>query len=202
VLYGLAAALVIARTARRLIAVHRLELDDAFVWFALTCLSAATGIFLKKLSIIMLQEAMAMVPDVIVPITQVSQLISSINFLDAFLCTIWTCTFAIKGSFLVLFGKLIKGISKKLDLYFRFVIGYTILTWIFLVVEPFILCPYFGSAGGNVTIVPQYRIVGKLANKSLVKCWPETIYNKTVALTVLITILDIGSDIMSTSRLS
>lgn len=97
----------------------------------------------------MLQEAIAMDPGIIVPITDVDQLIKSISFLDAFLCTIWTCTFAVKGSFLALFWGLIKGISKHLDRYYWFVVVYAFVAWGFLVSEAFVLCPYFGAEGGK-----------------------------------------------------
>ncbi|TVY93489.1 hypothetical protein LAWI1_G001486 [Lachnellula willkommii] len=168
--FGIAATTVILRTARRLIIFRRLELDDAFVWFGLLCLSAATGILFHNMSTIMLQEAIAMVPDVTVPISDVSKLINSISFLDAFLCSIWTCTFA----------KLIQGISKNLNRYYWLVVGYTFLAWVFLIVEPFILCPYFGIEGA--------------------KCYPEYNYPKTFWLTIVISIIDIASDLMIASN--
>jgi hypothetical protein len=149
VLYGTAAIAVILRTIRRLILFRKLKLDDAFVIFGLLCLSATTGVFFHSVEIIMLQEAIAMEPKAIVPITLVPRLLNSMTFLDVYLCTIWTCTFAVKASFLSLFRKLIQGVSKNLDRYYWFVVGYTFVIWVFLVVEPFVLCPYFGTEGGK-----------------------------------------------------
>jgi len=152
VLFGTAAASVILRTVQRLALFHRLKLDDAFLWFALSCLGAATGIFLHNMFIIMIQEAIPMEPETIVPITEVSRLLSSISILDAFLCTIWTCTFAVKASFLALFWKLIQGISKSFNRYYWIVVGYTFVVWMFLIAEPFILCPHFGMDGGKYSV--------------------------------------------------
>jgi hypothetical protein len=149
VLFGTAAITVILRTIRRVYLFRQFKLDDAFVVFGFLCLSATTGVFFHSLDIIMLQEALAMEPTVIVPITSISRLLNSMTFLDVFLCTIWTCTFAIKGSFLALFRKLIQGVSKNLDRYYWFVVVYTFICWVFMVVEPFVLCPYFGTEGGK-----------------------------------------------------
>jgi hypothetical protein len=156
VLFGLAATGVILRTIRRLVLFRRLKLDDAFVWFALLCLSAAAACFIHSLFILILEDAIPMEPDVIVPINSVSALLSSISIIDAFLCTIWTCTFAVKGSFLALFWNLIQGLSREINTYYWVVVGYTFVTWLFLVVEPFILCPHFGVDGGMLSASTLY----------------------------------------------
>ncbi|KAF4634133.1 hypothetical protein G7Y89_g3982 [Cudoniella acicularis] len=179
VLFGIAASAVTSRIVRRILTLGRLKLDDAFLWLALLCLGAATGCLYKDLFIMMLEDAIPMDPNVVVPINELPRLFASISIIDAFLLTIWTCTFAVKASFLSLFWTLIQGISKRVNNYYWCVVGYTVTTWLFLIAEPFILCPHFGANGA--------------------KCYPEDNYPKTLGLTILITILDIASDVMIAS---
>lgn len=144
VFFSIAAISVLLRTATRLWTRRRLYLDDVLLLWALICLSAATGIGYHILALNFLEEAIAVEPTVVVPISQLGNLMGSLAYTDAFLCLIWTCTFSVKFSFLALFRLLIKRVSKHLTRYFWFVVVYMVLTWMFLVVEPFILCPYQG----------------------------------------------------------
>ncbi|KUJ14098.1 uncharacterized protein LY89DRAFT_564565, partial [Mollisia scopiformis] len=171
-----AAFSVIARTIRRLVLFLRLKLDDAFVWFALICLGVACASYFEMIYTIILEEAIAMDPDVIVPINEIAAILSSITYIDIFLCTVWTCTFSVKASFLALFWHLIHGLSKQINTYYWVVVGSVLANWLFLVVEAFILCPEFGEKA--------------------VKCYPEDNYFKTLLLTILITVLDVTTDIM------
>ena len=92
----------------------------------------------------MLQEAITADPKMIFPVDQIGNMIGSLPYTDSFLCLTWTCIFSVKASFLALFSHLIRDVSPRLTMYFRCVIGYTFLTWMFLQTEGFIACPWFG----------------------------------------------------------
>lgn len=55
----------------------------------------------------------------------------------------WAATFAIKLSFLILFRQLNKRVSKRITIYIWVVILFTVLTWAFATIEPFISCHSF-----------------------------------------------------------
>ena len=55
----------------------------------------------------------------------------------------WTATYAVKFSFLALFKQLISRLSKKINIYSWIIVGFTLLSWAYIVAEPFILCPGF-----------------------------------------------------------
>lgn len=67
---------------------------------------------------------------------------------DSFVVLAWTAIFCAKFSFLALFRLLIVAVTGRIKTYFWFVVGSTALTWVFVVVEPFILCPYFNEQAG------------------------------------------------------
>lgn len=195
-LFGLAALTVIARTIIRIYTLHRLKLDDGLLIFALLCLSVATALFYYTLPTDMLEEAIAVDTSIIIPIDLLESLVTSVKYTDTFLCMIWTCTFSVKGSFLALFRLLISNVSPWLTRYYWTVVVYVLMTWMFMICELFILCPYFGLDQGG----PQTR-PGKNGDIGLtlrpVKCYPENNYAKTIGLTILVSILDIVSDILS-----
>ena len=142
-LFGLAALCVIGRIIARIYTRRRLFLDDCFLIFGLLCLSAGTGLVHAFCRTIFVVEAVKMDPTIVVPLDQLQHLAQTYAILDSFLCVMWTTTFAVKFSFLALFRLLIRRVSKSITTYYWIVVAITIVTWIFLVGEPFILCPYF-----------------------------------------------------------
>ncbi|KAI0867978.1 hypothetical protein GGS24DRAFT_507256 [Hypoxylon argillaceum] len=71
-------------------------------------------------------------------------------------------------------------ISRTVNWYYWFIVFFCILSWAFLVAEPFIICPYFGLDAAV--------------------CFSSTVNDKkTLGLTALVTALDILSDIMVVS---
>jgi hypothetical protein len=146
--------------------------------------------------------ALKLDPTVVVSLKDVISLAHSLAFIDSFLALAWTAIFFVKFSFLALFRVLIKHISKKISIYFWVMVGYCILTWMFLVSEAFIVCPYFGAESSKCPLNTVFYIsTCSAANRVLVKCTPETPFTLTLALTILITILDITADILSTISL-
>ena len=137
-----------------------------------------------------------------VPLNDVLSLANSLAFIHTFLSLAWTAIFFVKFSFLALFRVLLKHISRKLSIYFWVMVGYFVVTWMFLVTEAFIVCPYYGAESSKCPLNTVFYIsTCSAANGVPVKCTPETPRTKTLALTIFITILDVTSDIMSTTSL-
>ncbi len=61
----------------------------------------------------------------------------------SFLILAWTATFLVKFSFLAFFRQLIWNVA-GMRRYYWVVVGLTVLAWMFLITEPFILCSQFG----------------------------------------------------------
>lgn len=134
----------IMRLALRIFTRRRLYLDDYILLFGLACLAAATYLVYSFSHLIFLSNAVRLDPLVSPTFSETTKLINSLKIIDSFLALIWTTTFAVKLSFLVFFKQLIERVSKKITIYYWVVVVFTVLTWMFLVSEAFILCPYFG----------------------------------------------------------
>jgi hypothetical protein len=65
-------------------------------------------------------------------------------YLNAYLSLLWTATFAVKFSFLAYFRQLVQSVA-NMRTYFWIVVAFTIVSWMFVIGEPFILCHYFGA---------------------------------------------------------
>lgn len=121
----------------------RLYLDDYLVIIALLCLCAGTGLVYAFCQSIFVTQAVKGDPSIIIPPDEYDNLAHTFAILDSFLCVMWTSIFAVKLTFLALFRLLIRRVSEIITRYYWIVVATTIVTWMFLVVEPFILCPYF-----------------------------------------------------------
>ncbi|KAI0850263.1 hypothetical protein F5Y00DRAFT_268414 [Daldinia vernicosa] len=179
VLTGLALCCFIGRLAVRLTYQKRLYLDDAFLIIAAASLCAATGILYRICYSLYLHSAAFLVPQPLPFLfANYAELINLQGYGYPFLALIWTTTFAVKGCFLAFMRPLVWHISRRVNWYYWFITVFCILSWAFVVSEPFIVCPYFGLEGR-------------------VKCFNWTIDDKkTLGLTALVTVLDILSDLM------
>lgn len=142
-IFGLAVLCVLSRIFARIYTRRRLFLDDCFLIIGLLCLGAGTGLIHVFCQTIFVVEAIKMDPTVVIPLDQYNEIPQTFAILDAFLCVMWTTTFAVKFSFLALFRLLIRRVSNSITTYYWIVVAITTVTWMFLVAEPFILCPYF-----------------------------------------------------------
>lgn len=146
---GLATLLCAFRFGLRLKLRHKLFIDDAFVLVGLLSLISATGVLYHYMESMFRLEAINLDPTVVFSLSEILQLIYANKWFDIYLALMWTATFAIKASFLAFFRNLIRDVSRRLERYWWFVVIFTIITWIFLVVEPIILCPHFGMAASK-----------------------------------------------------
>ncbi|KAH8723974.1 hypothetical protein GQ44DRAFT_709438 [Phaeosphaeriaceae sp. PMI808] len=181
VLTGLALCCFIARIAIRLIYQKTLRVDDAFLILAVACLCAATGILYHISYFLYMHSAALFVPGILpYLLADFFELLKFQKKVYPYLTLIWTTTFAVKACFLTFMRPLIWHVSRKMNWYFWFIVVFTAVTWAFVVVEPFIICPYF--------------------ELEAVKCFSSTVASKkTIGLTALVTTLDILSDIMIVS---
>ncbi|KAF2112886.1 hypothetical protein BDV96DRAFT_579311 [Lophiotrema nucula] len=181
VLTGFALLCFVARIAVRLRYQKSLRLDDAFLIVAAACLCAATGILYHICYFLYLHSAASLVPQILpYLLANFHELLRLQKRVYPFLALIWTTTFAVKGCFLAFMRPLVWHISRAMNWYYWFVVVFCIVSWAFVVADPFIICPYFGLDG--------------------VKCFSSTVDGKkTLGLTVLVTVLDILSDLMVVS---
>lgn len=199
VFFGLAVLSVVGRMVARVYTRRRLYLDDAFLIFGLVCLCAATVLAYMNTRTMFLVEAIQRYFSIVIPADQAQPLLSAMAFGVSVLCLTWTATFAVKFSFLVMFWHLIQRVSKWLTRYYWAVVATCVISWMFVICEPFILCQYFGLDTGWVLFSDD----GVLElTKCSVKCFSNHPYRLNAALKGLTTTLDITTDIMSEFRLA
>ncbi|KAI1498935.1 hypothetical protein F5X99DRAFT_420218 [Biscogniauxia marginata] len=181
VLTGLALCCFVARMAIRLTYHKCLRLDDAFLIVAAASLCAATGILYHICYFLYLHSATLLVPQLLpYLLANFSELLELQKRVYPFLALIWTTTFAVKGCFLAFMRPLVWHISRTVNWYYWFIVVFCIISWAFVIADPFIICPYFGV--------------------DAMKCFSSTVDGKkTLGLTALVTVLDILSDIMVVS---
>lgn len=151
VFFCLAVFGVTGRMVTRIYTRRRLYLDDAFLVFGLTCLCAATVLCYRMVRTLCLVEALQRYPgEIIIPIDQLKPLLDAMAVGVSVLCLTWTTTFVVKFSFLILFWHLIQRTSKWIHRYYWAVTGTCVISWMFVICEPFILCHYFGADTGGL----------------------------------------------------
>lgn len=146
---GLAVLAVVGRLLIRVYTRRRLFLDDAFVIFGLGCLCTATALSYHMARSLPLEEALRHYSDLVISAEQTQSLLGDMEFAASIFCLVWTTTFAVKFSFLVLFWQLIQRVSKWLTRYYWAVVGTCVISWLFVISEPFMLCQYFGLSSGR-----------------------------------------------------
>ncbi|KAI0503055.1 hypothetical protein F5B22DRAFT_652456 [Xylaria bambusicola] len=181
VLTGLALLCFVGRIVIRLKYQRQLCLDDAFLILAAAALVTATGILYHICYFLYLHSAALLDPEVLpYVVTDFNQLLNLQKKTYPYLALIWTTTYAVKACFLAFMRPLVWHISRGVNWYYWFTVTFSLVSWAFVVAEPFIICPYFGL--------------------DAMQCFNSTVNKqKTVALTALVTVLDILSDIMVVS---
>lgn len=187
--------------AIRLTYQKQLRLDDAFLIFAAACLCAATGILYNITYFLYLHAAALLAPEVLPEVlAHFDELLNLQKKVYPFLSMIWTTTFAVKGCFLAFMHPLVWHISRKVKWYFWSVVAFCLISWMFVIVDPFIICPYFGTDASEYLVPILVQLTKFQSNLFVVQCFASTVdESKTLGLTALVTILDISSDLMSTN---
>ena len=197
--FVLALLSVLGRIVVRVYTRRRLFLDDAFLVWGLVCLCAAKVLSLRMLRTMFLVDAIQHYSDIVIPTDQARPLLRAMAVGAAYLGLTWTTMFAVKFSFLALYWHLIQRVSQWLIRYYWAVVGTCIVSWMFVICEPFLLCHYFGINTCQASFSPP-RVEPLLLNVWPVKCLSNVPYRLNAGLTGLITALDIITDIMSKSE--
>jgi hypothetical protein len=100
------------------------------------------------------------------------------SILIAYLALGWLAIFAVKCSFLALFHKMCRNVSRNLTAYFWVTVAATGTSCIVVILESFIMCPRFGADAAQ--------------------CFLENQYTFSISSGVVVQSLDIVTDLMST----
>lgn len=115
---------------------------------------AAIGLLYADMPRLYLQEAVFEDPKHFqLTASDIPELWESLRMEDAFLILAWTAEFSVKISLLLFFRRLVDRLP-RMTLYVRFVLGFTIIVWIIIVCEPFMICRYFDATMIGETYIP------------------------------------------------
>ena len=128
---------------------YKLYIDDFFLIFGVICLSAATCLVYTHSRLIFLYNAIRIKPAIIPTVNELMQLQNAMKILDSYLAVVWTTTFSVKFSFLIFFKRFIDRVSRRMTIYLWTVAVLTVFSWMFIIIEPFIVCPHFGFDAGE-----------------------------------------------------
>ena len=159
-----------------------LNLEDYFILFATTCLTAEMALLLSY------TDAMYRIDGATLNINVLKFLIgdrelskelisSGPSTLVAYMTLGWLAIFSVKVSFLALFYEMCRNVSLKLTAHFWVTVAATILSSIVVILESFILCPQFGA--------------------DATRCFLNNNYTFSISSGVVAQSLDIATDLMS-----
>lgn len=148
-LTGLAFFVAFVRLALRLKFRKKLLLDDVFVLAGVISLAVSIGVLTQYYETLFKTEALNTDPTVKFSYDEALPMLEAPKLFDTYLAFLWTSVYAIKFSFLVFFRTLIKNVSRKLDIYYWFIIVFCIISWVLAICMPFMLCPYFTAEGSK-----------------------------------------------------
>lgn len=146
---GISVVLILVQLFIRIHTRRKLYLDDYVLLFGLACLGAASYLGFTHSRAIFVHQATRIRPKIVATIGELMEQQNSLKILDSFLALIWTTTFSVKLSFLIFFKQLIDRVSRRILIYLWTVVVFTVVSWMFIVSEPFILCHYFGFEAGE-----------------------------------------------------
>lgn len=148
-LLTISALVVIVGIGIRIFTRHQPRLDDYFMLFGLLCLCGTAGLLLNITRDLFVAEAIGRDPTVKLTVGDIQ---SSTNSLTIYLCfrsLAWTTIVCVKFSFLALFRLLIRNLSKRIVIYFWFVVGCTLLAWLYMVTVDWLICRHTGAGPGK-----------------------------------------------------
>lgn len=205
-LFGVAILIVAARIGTRWRTRQRLYLDDLFLLFGLACLCGATGIILISVRKIFVIEALLVDHSFLLTVEGALSIADTAPAIThSFLFLTWTAVISVKFSFLALFRLLIQRISWKINFYYWFVVVFTIITWIYMVSEAFIICPAFGPQITSINICKKCFLADHWRKicwqVSPARCATQDQAIISLILSIMLTVLDIATDTMSNNSL-
>jgi hypothetical protein len=83
--------------------------------------------------------------------------------IDAFTVLAWTAIFCVKFSFLAFFRQFIVVPGSKTNVYYWTVVVVTSVSWVFLVLVPFVACPHSGA-----NVISKFYSNGPFLNGTLI----------------------------------
>lgn len=171
----LLAVIAILASSARLIFRYRgdrtLHLEDYLVGFASICLVIETGLLYDFNRVLYMIDGATLHKPVLAYIGRDPELTKELldsgpSTLVAYFTLGWLAIWAIKYSFLALFYKMLRNVSRKLTAYFWCTVAATGMSGVVVILESFILCPHFGADAGMtgvaLTIFPLTQQYSKV----------------------------------------
>ncbi|KAH8702825.1 hypothetical protein GQ44DRAFT_831736 [Phaeosphaeriaceae sp. PMI808] len=175
--FTLATLALLGRVGVRLIIRRRLFLDDYILLFGYAALCSATAVIYRFLHLIYVLNALKYDKTVVPTLRDLEAIgqAQAINY--SLLAVIWTAICCVKFCFLATLKVLIANVSVRVIAFYWFAVAISVVTWCLSWTIAFIICPYVGM-------------------DLIIHCSPETPFVKTLALSILVTVLDSVTDLI------
>ncbi|CAI6334862.1 unnamed protein product [Periconia digitata] len=125
----------------------KLFADDFLVIFATCCLATSTGLFYKLSPSLFMTDALRANRENLAMYSskEATAMLAMHEYIEAFITFAWTANYAVKLSFLVFFRQLVRDVSGRLTIMWWFVLAFTIVSWIFSILNKYIACSVSGT---------------------------------------------------------
>jgi hypothetical protein len=169
---------VLARFAIRIFGGRKIRWDDGFVLVSCLCLIVAFVCVHKLLNTFYLIEAMNQRKTI--PFREdIPAILDTPKWAFIFSTFNWTSLYLVKFAFMNFFHTLTRGLSVKIMRFYWITVGFLVLCWIYAVINFVVICPHFGTDAATCGFNPRQ-------------------HERSVAGNVLVGVLDIIGDVLST----
>ena len=147
-MFALASIAFIGRIIIRVWTRKRILLDDGFLIVSFASLIASTAIFYERARIIYLVFSFMSNDPVIALIAsqEIDDASAQANWSFAYITFLWTTIFMVKLCYFAFFHTLLLSMPRLWIRYYWTAIVVTTISWLYLIVQQLITCPYFGSS--------------------------------------------------------
>ncbi|KAH8767519.1 hypothetical protein F5883DRAFT_671189 [Diaporthe sp. PMI_573] len=150
-LFALASLAFIGRIVIRIWSRKRIFLDDGFLIVSFASLVASTAIFYERARIIYLVFSFMSNDPVISLIAsqEIDDASAQSNWSFAYITFLWTTIFMVKFCYFAFFHTLLLSMPRLWIRYYWTAIVVTTMSWLYLIVQQLITCPYLGSSASK-----------------------------------------------------
>ncbi|KAK8061818.1 hypothetical protein PG994_008184 [Apiospora phragmitis] len=150
-LFALASLAFFGRITIRLWSRRRIYLDDGLLIVGYVSLILVTAIFYKRARIIYLVFSLMRGDQVVslIAIQEIQDVYNQMYWSFCYITFMWTTIYMVKLCYFAFFRTLLSRMPRPLIRYYWVCVVFTIIAWLFCVLQQLINCPYFGASSSK-----------------------------------------------------
>jgi hypothetical protein len=83
-----------------------------------------------------------------------ADILAQVNWSFSYMTFLWTAIFMVKFCYFAFFRTLLQSMPRAWIRYYWIMVVFTTISWLYLILQQLILCPYFGTSACKLTSYP------------------------------------------------